>query len=153
MKNIYLASPFFSDKQEKRLHTVKDLLKSNPTVGSIYLPEEHQLESEDEYSFPWQVGVFAQDVRQITSNDVVVCILDYVTHGGEVIADTGSAWEAGYAYANNIPIIYVQFDKTSQMNLMVAQSGTAFFEEDKIEKIKNYNFENLPQIFTNQPVF
>ena len=154
MKNIYLASPFFNDKQRERLHTVKDLLLKNDTVGNVYLPEEHQMESEELYSFPWQVGVFSQDVRQIMTSDVVVCILDYITSSeGEIVTDTGTSWEAGAAYANNIPVVYVQFEHTSQLNLMIAQSGTAYFEEDKVAKLKSYDFNNLPQNFTKQPVF
>lgn len=153
MANIYLASPFFNEDQESRITAVRELLAVNETVGNVYVPEQHQLESEEIYSFKWQQGVFKQDYRQVVNNDVVVCILDYITHEGEIVSDVGSVWEAGAAYASNVPVVYVQFDHTSQMNLMVAASGTAFFEEDQIKGLATYDFNNLPQTFTTQPVF
>ncbi len=41
--------------------------------------------------------------------------------------DPGTIWEAGYAYAKNIPVIYVAFTlgKEGQFNLMLAESGKA----------------------------
>ncbi|MDB1562953.1 nucleoside 2-deoxyribosyltransferase [Pediococcus pentosaceus] len=152
-KNIYLAAPFFDETQKARIEKVLLALGGNETVGEIYIPEEHQMESEELYSFPWQVAVFKQDVRQVETSDVVVAILDYVEVDDEIISDPGTLWEAGAAYEANVPVVYVQFGSTKQMNLMVAQSGTAYFEGDDISNLKNYDFNTLPQSFTKQPVF
>lgn len=153
MKNIYLAAPFFDETQKARIEKVLLALGGNETVGEMYIPEEHQMESEELYSFPWQVAVFKQDVRQVETSDVVVAILDYVEVDDEIISDPGTLWEAGAAYEANVPVVYVQFGSTKQMNLMVAQSGTAYFEGDDISNLKNYDFNTLPQSFTKQPVF
>lgn len=152
-KNIYLAAPFFDETQKARIEKVLLALGGNETVGEMYIPEEHQMESEELYSFPWQVAVFKQDVRQVETSDVVVAILDYVEVDDEIISDPGTLWEAGAAYEANVPVVYVQFGSTKQMNLMVAQSGTAYFEGDDISNLKNYDFNTLPQSFTKQPVF
>ncbi|MBF7131594.1 nucleoside 2-deoxyribosyltransferase [Pediococcus pentosaceus] len=152
-KNIYLAAPFFDEIQKARIDAVHMGLKANKTVGSIYKPENHQMESEELYSLPWQVGVFKQDVRQVETSDVVVAILDYVEVDDEIISDPGTIFEVGAAFEAGVPVVMVQFGETSQFNLMLAQSGTAYFQGEDIQKLKDYDFQNLPQNFTNQPVF
>lgn len=152
-KSIYLAAPFFDETQKARIDAVYMGLKANKTVGSIYKPENHQMESEELYSFPWQVGVFKQDVRQVETSDVVVAILDYVEVDNEIISDPGTIFEVGTAFEAGVPVVLVQFGETSQFNLMLAQSGTAYFQGEDIPKLKDYDFQNLPQNFTDQPVF
>lgn len=34
MKSVYLASPFFSDKQKERIYQVKEALAKNKTIDS-----------------------------------------------------------------------------------------------------------------------
>lgn len=152
-KNIYLAAPFFDETQKARIEKVLLALGGNETVGEIYIPEEHQMESEELYSFTWQVGVFKQDVRQVETSDVVVAILDYVEVDDEIISDPGTIFEVGTAFEAGVPVVLVQFGETSQFNLMLAQSGTAYFQGEDIPKLKDYDFQNLPQNFTDQPVF
>ncbi|GEN94960.1 hypothetical protein IV87_GL002106 [Pediococcus ethanolidurans] len=76
---IYLAAPFFSPKQEEHVRTVQNLLAKNPTLSAkkIFIPMEHQMESEEFGSFRWQTGVFNSDMRQVHRADAVVAILDY----------------------------------------------------------------------------
>lgn len=155
-KTVYLASPFFSEGQNDRLHKVVDLLKQNPTIAKdgIFLPEEHQYEAEPFGSFKWQDAVFASDMRQVTSRDVVVAILDYKYEEGNYEPDSGTIFEAGAAYLNNTPVIYVQFHPDNELNLMLSRSTTAFFAgEDEIANLKDYDFENLPTVYSTMKVF
>ena len=76
---IYLAAPFFSPVQKEHIQTVQKLLGQNPTLNAekIFIPMEHQMESEEFGSFRWQTGVFGSDMRQVHRADAVVAILDY----------------------------------------------------------------------------
>lgn len=152
---VYLASPFFSDGQKDRIAQVVALLKQNPTIDAdgIFIPQDHQFESEPFGSFKWQDAVFASDMRQVHKADVVVAILDYQLEGGLTEPDSGTIFEIGSAHEANIPVIMVQFGENSQLNLMLARSYTAFFNgKDDIQNLKSYNFNNLEQKYTDKKV-
>lgn len=152
---VYLASPFFSDGQRERIEQVISLLKQNDTIDSdqIFNPQEHQFESEPFGSFKWQDAVFASDMRQVHKADVVVAILDYQLEDGLTEPDSGTVFEIGSAHEANIPVIMVQFGEKSQLNLMLARSYTAFFNgREDIQNLKNYNFNNLEQKYTEKNV-
>lgn len=152
---VYLASPFFSDGQRERIEQVISLLKQNDTIDSdqIFNLQEHQFESEPFGSFKWQDAVFASDMRQVHKADVVVAILDYQLEDGLTEPDSGTVFEIGSAHEANIPVIMVQFGEKSQLNLMLARSYTAFFNgREDIQNLKNYNFNNLEQKYTEKKV-
>lgn len=153
--SIYLAAPFFSETQIERVKEVQSLLKQNSTVDSdnIFVPMEHQMESEEFGSFPWQVGVFESDVRQVRTADAVVAILDYEKNGDEILSDSGTVFEVGMAYEHGVPVILVQFDKAGKMNLMLARSYAACFSGDDVKKLASYNFDELPTVFSKLEVF
>lgn len=155
-KTVYLASPFFSPEQEARIKTVVDLLKQNPTIDAdgIFIPQDHQYESEPFGSFKWQDAVFNSDVRQVETRDVVVAILDYKHEEGNQEPDAGTIWEVGAAFEANKPIIMVQFFPDNKLNLMLARSYTAFFNgEEDIKNLATYDFDNLPQKYSDMEVF
>lgn len=152
MKNIYLAAPFFSDEQIARRDKLAKLLNENPSVENVFLPGEHEDDPDAEFgTTEWQLATFKLDVNQMNTNDVVVAILDY-----EAVdtSDPGTIWECGYSYANNIPVLGVQFSGSKKLNLMLSMSLTAFFNgETDIEKIKNYDFDLLQTRFAEFEVF
>ncbi|WP_283679574.1 nucleoside 2-deoxyribosyltransferase [Lentilactobacillus sp. Marseille-Q4993] len=152
---VYLASPFFSEGQKNRIKEVVSLLKQNPTIDSegIFLPEEHQFESEPFGSFKWQDAVFASDMRQVHKADVVVAILDYQMEEGNPEPDSGTIFEIGAAFENKTPVIMVQFEAGNKLNLMLARSYTAFFNgEEDIQSLKIYDFNELQQKYTDKDV-
>jgi len=155
-KTVYLASPFFTSEQIGRVNHVLSLLTSNKTIapGGIFLPMLHQHE---EFGFgtpKWQEATFKSDVRQINAADVVVAILDFKAEERNFEPDAGTIWEIGYAFAQSKPVIMVQFVDENELNLMLAGSYTAFFNGlEEIEGLKDYDFENLPQVFTTKKVF
>lgn len=79
MKSVYLASPFFSDKQKERIYQVKEALVKNKTIDSekIFIPHEHEYQEAEFGSFEWQKATFQLDVSQISAADLVVAIVDY----------------------------------------------------------------------------
>lgn len=153
--SVYLASPFFSEGQKNRIAKVVSLLKQNPTIDNdrIFIPQDHQFESEPFGSFKWQDAVFASDMRQVRKADVVVAILDYQLEEGLTEPDSGTIFEIGAAYQANVPVIMVQFGNNGQLNLMLARSYTAFFNgESDVPNIKDYDFNNLETRYTDKKV-
>ncbi|AEV95180.1 nucleoside 2-deoxyribosyltransferase [Pediococcus claussenii] len=154
-KSIYLAGPFFDDNQINRINQVLELLQKNDTVNSdrIFVPMQHQMESEKFGSFRWQVGVFESDIRQVRTADVVVAVLDYSKDGDEVISDPGTVFEIGMAFEHGVPVVLVQFDESKKMNLMLARSYATFFRGDGIQNLASYNFNELPSNILDVDVF
>ncbi|KRL02448.1 nucleoside 2-deoxyribosyltransferase [Liquorilactobacillus capillatus] len=147
MNKVYLASPFFSEHQKERIQKVKNALLTNKTIAAdgIFLPQEHQFEEEKFGSRAWQQYVFASDVRQINRADILVAIVDYKAEESDNEPDSGTMFEVGTAFHANIPIAIVQFDPKKNLNLMIAQSLTAYFDASKngLDELTRYNFNDL----------
>lgn len=97
---IYLASPFFDNEERARVKLVKHILRSKGF--EVFVPMEHKVENAEAISnFEWGSAVFKMDKNAIHSCDVMVVLYD------GLYSDTGTAWECGYAFANNIPVVMV----------------------------------------------
>lgn len=141
---VYLAGPFFSEQQIKRLDDVQKLLEKNPTIGDIFRPGKDEYTAAEFGSFEWQTAVYKHDINNINISDVVVAMLDYKIEENELEPDSGTMWECGYAAANNVPVIGVRNMTEEPLNLMLAGSLTAFFNgSDSIQEIKDYDFNSL----------
>lgn len=139
-KNIYLASPFFNEKQLMIEQEVYRLLEENDTVGYVFEPRLHQ-DTNEFSSQPWRNNTFMSDINQIKLCDIVVAVVDFTTVGNEVIPDPGTVWEMGYAYALNKPFIIVSYDKIEKLNLMIERSYTKLFNgHDEMQQLKDLDF-------------
>lgn len=157
MKSVYLASPFFSDKQKERIYQVKEALVKNKTIDSekIFIPHEHEYQEAEFVSFEWQKATFQLDVSQIYAADLVVAIVDYkMEETKENEPDSGTAFEIGFAYGTRTPVAVVQFDPEKEVNLMIAQALTAYFDvsKDGLEQLATYDFDKMIPKFTRRPV-
>ena len=95
------------------------------------------------------------DTSQIIKADAVVAIIDYKLEESDNESDSGTAFEIGYAYGNNIPVIVVQFDPNKEINLMIRQAMTAYFDvnKDGLNALSNYDFtELMPSFNAERPV-
>lgn len=154
LNRVYLAGPFFSDQQIKRLDTIQELLKQNDTIGDIFRPGKDEYTAAEFGSFEWQTAVFKHDINNINVSDIVVAEIDYKLEEGLSEPDSGTAWECGYAFAHNVPVIGVRFDEKPPLNLMLAGSLTAFFNGEKsIQELKDYNFNSLMTRYEDIKVF
>lgn len=150
---VYLAGPFFSKQQIKRLDEVQKLLEQNSTIGDIFRPGKDEYTAAEFGSFEWQTAVYKHDINNINISDVVVAMLDYKIEENELEPDSGTMWECGYAAANNVPVIGVRNMTDEPLNLMLAGSLTAFFNgTDNIQQIKDYNFNTLMTRYENVKV-
>ncbi len=147
---IYLASPFFNDKQKKRINKAKKLLSENKTVSVIHFPFDFQykdanVEDPNNDIFGSQVWIdstYENDISAMTTSDAGVFLYDLDRE------DSGSAFELGFLRALHKPAIIVLFGKDTRntpVNLMIAGGGTRFFHGDtEFNKLAKYNFNHFP---------
>jgi nucleoside 2-deoxyribosyltransferase len=132
MKRIYLASPFFNQTEVKYVKQVEAILKKLHGL-EVFSPMENQMEELEAGTRHWSIETFRNDVKFIDWAEAVVMVY----HGN--YSDSGTAWEAGYAYGTNKPVIVVHVGENS--NLMVHEGGHANIT---LEELKDYDFNKLP---------
>lgn len=99
-KKIYLASPFFNNDELVVYRNA--ILKLRNAGYEVYVSQEHEIENAwDLSNEDWARAVYREDVHAILNSDVVM-ILNFGMY-----SDSGTAWEAGYAYAQKIPTVQV----------------------------------------------
>lgn len=135
MKKVYLASPFFNDKEVAVMESVRDVLRGKGL--DVFVPNEHQNKHLEFGSMEWRKATFNGDIAGIDNSDIVVAILD-----GNYM-DSGSSFEVGYAHATNKPVIVVNLEGKT-INLMIAESLHAIIHS--LEALENYDFDTLPKI-------
>ena len=133
MKKVYLASPFFDDAELERVDKVKEILDSKGI--EVFSPKEHQNEHLEFGSIEWRKATFENDVKHIDWCDVVVAIICKGNYD-----DSGTAWELGYAYATNKPVVLVNITGET-INLMIADSIHALITS--YDELKEYDFEKM----------
>lgn len=89
---IYLASPFFSHEEVVVYRQViNDLRKAG---HEVYVPQEHTIEGAwDMSNKEWANRVYHADINAIDDCECVM-VLNFGMY-----SDSGTAWEAGYAFA------------------------------------------------------
>lgn len=133
IKKIYLASPFFDEAELERVDKVKEILDSKGL--EVFSPKEHQNEHLEFGSIEWRKATFENDVKHIDWCDVVVAIICKGNYD-----DSGTAWELGYAYATNKPVVLVNITGET-INLMIADSIHALITS--YDELKEYDFEKM----------
>ncbi|HEY4390194.1 MAG TPA: nucleoside 2-deoxyribosyltransferase [Paenibacillus sp.] len=134
MKRVYLASPFFNDQEIAVLEQVEKILADKGM--NIFSPFRKSNENAEFGSRQWSIETFMTDIKYIKWSEIVVGIY----HGN--YSDTGTAWEFGYAYATDKPVILVHVGENS--NLMVHEGAHANIT---LEELKDYDFDKLPSSF------
>lgn len=134
MKKIYLASPFFNEEENAWVENAEKILRDRGF--DVFSPREHEIRDTTEVgTVDWAYNTFIHDVIAIDNCDYVVMLY----HGN--YSDSGTAWECGYAFATDKPIICVQIGDLS--NLMVHCSAQANIT---LEELKTYDFNKMPLI-------
>lgn len=120
---VYLAAPFFTDEQKKDKASVKEVLELCNDVD-ILDPQDYDLgvSGWERTNHQWGMEVFQGDLKSLDEADVVVAV-DYGLY-----SDSGTAWEIGYAYAKNIPIVTIIPNSTIPLHhsLMVCSASKIF---------------------------
>lgn len=131
-KRIYLAGPLFSHAELEYNRKLRDLLHNKGF--SVFLPQEDADDTTDEREKQNQECIFKKCVEGVEGSDIVVAVLDGVD------VDSGTAWEIGYAYAKEKPVIGLRTDFRSLsdgiVNLMVEMAIVALAgDEDELLKL------------------
>lgn len=129
---IYLASPFFNEKELENVKITEKILTERGF--SLFSPRLNEVRTDEitQQSW-WSKETFMNDKKFIDWADVVVMLY----YGG--YSDSGTAWECGYAYGTNTPVVVVQLGEDS--NLMVHEGCHSNIS---LEELKTYDFEMLP---------
>ncbi len=115
-KLVYVAGPLFDEGERWWIEQVDATVAS--AGFATFLPHRDNPDKTHD-----NVGeIFANNVGAIDRSDLVVASLNGVT------TDDGTAWEIGYAYATNTPIIGLYTDwrarfDTEIVNLMIEESA------------------------------
>ena len=116
---VYLAAPLFSEAERVFNASAARLLSTR--LFDVHLPQEAGDDS-DMRNVQEQERLFHFNKKALEDSDFVVAIID----GAD--ADSGTAWEMGYAFARGKPVIALRTDfrrigHHEQVNLMLEQSA------------------------------
>lgn len=129
---IYLASLFFNEKELENVKIAEKILTERGF--SLFSPRLNEVRTDENTQQSWwSKETFMNDKKFIDWADVVVMLY----YGG--YSDSGTAWECGYAYGTNTPVVVVQLGEDS--NLMVHEGCHSNIT---LEELKTYDFEMLP---------
>ncbi len=129
---IYLAGPFFNGEELKNIEKAENILMSRGF--SVFSPRLNEIETKGSSQQSWwSKETFLNDKRFIDWADCVVMLY----YGG--YSDSGTAWECGYAYGTNKPVVVVHLGKDS--NLMIHEGCHTNISLDELEE---YDFEMMP---------
>ena len=120
---IYIAGPFFTDKERAFLKIVIESVKEIFTNEELFIPMEHFIPNGENLSNnEWAEDVFKMDVEALNKCNRVIA-----AYSG-LYSDTGTAWEIGYAYAKGIPVNLIIPPEVfkEEMSIMPIQSSNYF---------------------------
>ena len=130
---IYLASPFFNDKELYYYKKVLNILeKKNLTV---YAPLKNEISRENKTKEQWAKLTFSKDVEEINKADAVVMLF----YG--LYSDSGTSWECGYAFATNKPVVVVHLHE-GKSNCMI--NCGSYSNLKGLQELENYDFDKMP---------
>lgn len=132
LKKIYIASPFFNDREREALSRTETILKGRGF--EVFSPREHELRDETAGTSEWSRKTFLVDQEGIDWADCLVML-----YWGNY-SDTGTAWECGYAYATGKQVIVVHLGDSS--NLMIHEGSHTNL--GSVEDLMDYDFEHMP---------
>ncbi|MFA4825942.1 MAG: nucleoside 2-deoxyribosyltransferase [Methanoregula sp.] len=131
---IYLAAPLFSEAERTYNISLAVLLRKH--LFEVILPQEAGDDTDTRMKRE-QARIFIKNKADLDKADLVVAVID----GAD--ADSGTAWEMGYAYAHNKPVIAVRTDFRraglhEQVNLMLEESAKVVSTTtDLLESVKS----------------
>lgn len=117
---VYLAAPLFSDAERAYNAHLAAQLERN--LFEVYLPQEAGDDSAARGKTE-QHRLFRTNLQALEDSDIIVGIVD----GPD--ADSGTAWEMGYAFAHGKPVYAIRTDfrragDHELVNLMLEESAT-----------------------------
>jgi nucleoside 2-deoxyribosyltransferase len=131
---IYLAAPLFSDAERTYNLSIAGLLREN--FFEVFLPQETSDDSETRNNEE-QGRIFSNNLNALKAADILLAIID----GAD--ADSGTAWEMGYASSLGKTVIGLRTDfrrsgDHEKVNLMLEESSVVVTStKDLLEALKS----------------
>lgn len=98
MKQIYFASPLFSDMEQRYNQSVVERIRKIYPEVQVFLPQE-QMGINDKSNYANSKMIAQLDTEAVEASDILIAVLDGLS------IDPGVASEIGIAYANQIPVL------------------------------------------------
>ncbi len=116
---VYLAAPLFSEAEQRYNRFIAGLLEEQ--AYAVHLPQEIG-DTDASRTHDVHAEIFRENLAALDRADLVVAIID----GPD--ADSGTAFEIGYAYARGIPVIALRTDfrqvgSAELVNLMLEEAS------------------------------
>ena len=122
---VYLASPFFNDKELKIYNEVISHLRAQGI--DLFVPKEHTIPNAwDLPNHLWGENVFAVDYLAIQQSDVVV-VLNFGMY-----SDSGTAWECGAAFALGKTVVNILCDNNIEYSIMMVNGTNVTIDLDTL---------------------
>jgi nucleoside 2-deoxyribosyltransferase len=123
---IYLASPLFTQVERKWNRELAKAVAAAVPGCSVFLPQD--IKVKHRFNDPRHYAViFKACIQAIDESDALVAVLD----GAD--ADSGTAFEIGYAFARGKPVIGVRTDfrrgQEKGLNIMLSRACTYFIPD------------------------
>lgn len=134
----YLAAPFFKEDELEVYHKVISFLREVKKY-ELYVPMEHSIPNAwDMSNAEWAKAVFDEDVKAIDKAEIV-----FVINFG-MYSDSGTAWEAGYAYAKNKKVVMIAPNFHAEKDYSLMMMNACCYAFDPITK-KEINLDVFMQ--------
>lgn len=122
---VYLASPFFNDKELKIYNEVIAHLRAQGI--DLFVPREHTIPNAwDLPNHLWGESVFAVDYLAIQQSDIVV-VLNFGMY-----SDSGTAWECGAAFALGKTVVNVLCGENTEYSIMMVNGTNVTLDLDAL---------------------
>lgn len=136
MKKIYLAGGWFTPEMEEEHTRIYNAIKNDFNVFNPKLESLITATSSVNDMSKTLIG----NIEAIKDCDLVLVIYDR--------KDVGTIWEAGYAYANNKPILYyAETLGNKAFNLMLAKTGNFASNmstlKTKLQSVDTFKYKNV----------
>lgn len=120
---VYIAAPFFNPEQLDIVENIKDILDNRQLP--FFSPRDECLFKPGETT---PAEVLSVNITALLNTDLTVCVTDG--------RDPGTMFEAGWCFAQNIPIIYVWLGGLpgQKFNLVLAASGAVVRSYEQLNK-------------------
>ena len=127
----YLAAPLFSEAERTFNQKIRDLLEAH--LFEVYLPQEAGDDTHNR-SETTHREIFRLNREALDRGDFLVAVID----GAD--ADSGTAWEMGYATCKGVPVYAIRTDfrrvgQDELVNLMLEQSSVIVRDIRELPKV------------------
>ncbi|MDO5844905.1 MAG: nucleoside 2-deoxyribosyltransferase [Methanocorpusculum sp.] len=129
---VYLAAPLFSQAERRYNSYIAEILKNN--FFKVFSPQDSDDTAVSRIDEREKL-IYENNISELNEADVVVGIID----GAD--ADSGTAWEMGYAFALSKKVValrtdFRKFSKNEHVNLMLeTEAEVVENEKELIEKL------------------